>query len=160
MYEETLKRKTVRGFKSFLGIIISVFGTLALLFLVGYLQRMFAIYYPQYILLAGIVLLGIMAVRSLITEYVYIITQDGVRIIRKIGEKPKIFIEFPFGDIIRYGSRSEVSGAAAGKRKLKAIIGKENPDAVYIVLPGKIVVLNPTGVFTQKLKEVYEKTCC
>ena len=160
MYEETLKRKTVRGFKSFLGIIISVFGTLALLFLIGYLQQLFKISYPQYILLAGLVLLGIIVVRSLVTEYVYIIAQDGVQIIRKTGGKPKVLIEFPFADIVQCGSLPKVSGAAAGKKKLKAVLGNETRDAYYIVLKGTIVVLNPTGVFTQKLKEVYEKTCC
>lgn len=157
MYEETQKRKTVRGFKSFLGIILLVYGILALMFIVGYVQTINQISYLQYILIAGLVVFGITFLRNLATEYVYIITQDGVRIIRKTGEKQRMLIEFHIKDIIRFGRLSEVTEVMMGKKKLTAVIGKKGPDAIYIVLKSVIVVLNPTGVFTQKIKEAYEE---
>lgn len=159
MYEETLRRKAIKGFKSFLGIILLVYGVLALMFIVGYMQKRFDIGYPQYILIAGLVLLGITVLRSLATEYVYIIAQEGVKIIKKTGQKPRVLIEFPFSDIIKSGNFSEASEAAVGKKKIKAVMGKK-ADAYYIVLKGAVVVLNPTGVFTQKLREAYEKANC
>jgi hypothetical protein len=160
MYEETLRRKELKGFKSFLGIIVLVYGILALMFIVGYMQKKFGIGYLQYILIAGLVLLGIAILRSLAMEYVYMIGRDRVRILRKIGRKSRVLIEFSFGEIIKYGKRPEVSDAAYGRKKVRAIMGKEGPDTYYIVLAGAVVVLNPSGVFMQKLKEVYEKTYC
>ncbi len=160
MYEETLKRKQVRGYKNFIGVILLVYGVLALLFIVGVAQQSLNIGYLQYILIAGLIVLGILIVRSLVTEYVYAIAQDHVQIIRKTGGKPKVLIEFPVRDIIKSGNRSEVSEEMNGRKKIAALIGKEGPEAFYIVLPAAIVVLHPTGVFTQKLREVYEKADC
>ena len=160
MYEETLKRKPVRGYKNFIGVILLVYGALALMFIVGFVQKKLDITCLQYILIAGLALLGIGIVRGLVTEYVYAITQDRVQVIRKTGGKPRVLIEFPVSDVIKFGTRSEVSGALTGKRKISAVIGREGPETFYIVLAGAAVILNPTGVFTQKFREVYEKADC
>ena len=158
MYEETLKRKPLRGFKSFLLIIGLVFFILALMFIVGYLQYVFQINYLQYILFGGVIVFGIVFVRMFLTEYVYVIAEDRVQIYRRIGTRPKLLIEFPFRDMRSIGTRGEIPGLR-GKKKLKLTFKKEDRDAYYILLAGDVaLVLNPTDMFWQKLKEVYEKT--
>jgi hypothetical protein len=158
MYEETLKRRPLKGLKSFLLIIGLVFFILALMFIVGYLQYIWHISYLQYILFAGVILFGIVFVRVFLTEYDYRITEDKVQIYRRIGARPKLLMEFPFRDIRFLGTAGEVP-ELTGIKKYKHTFKKEDKDAYYILLAGKVaVVLNPTDVFSQKLKEVYEKT--
>jgi hypothetical protein len=158
MYEETLKRKPLRGFKSFLLIIGLVFFILALMFIVGYLQYIWQISYLQYILFGGVIVFGIIFVRMFLTEYVYMIAEDRVQIYRKIGSRPKLLIEFPFRDMRSIGTRDEISGLK-GQKKVKLTFKKEDGDTCYILLAGDVaLVLNPTDVFWKKLKELYEKT--
>jgi hypothetical protein len=156
MYEETLKRKPLKGFKSFLLIVALVFFILALLFIVGYLQYIWKISYLQYILFAGIILFGIAFVRLFLTEYVYVIAADRVQIYRKIGSRPKLLTEFPFRDIRALGTENEIS--ANGLKKVKFTFKKEGSQTFYIVLSGNVALaLNATDVFAQKLREIYEK---
>lgn len=156
MYEETLKHKPLKGFKSFLLIIGLVFFILALMFIVGYLQYIWHISYLQYILFAGVILFGIAFVRAFLAEYDYRITEDRVQVCRRIGSRPKLLIEFPFGDISALGRAGDIPDLGKAK-KLKLTFKKEDQDAYYILLKGDVaVVLNPTDVFAQKLKEVYE----
>jgi len=158
MYEETLKRKPLKGFKSFLLIIGLVFFILALMFIVGYLQYIWKISYLQYILFAGVILFGIAFVRGYLTEYDYKILENGVQVYRRIGTRPKLLIEFSIRDIERIGDFGDDMNLA-GRKKMKLTFKREDRDTYYILLKGDVaVVLNPTDVFTQKLKEVYEKT--
>ena len=157
LYEETLKRKAPRGFKSFLAIIIMVFVILALMFVVGYVQTALKIYYLQYILLAAVILFAFVIVRKLLTEYVYSIEEGSVRIFSRIGSKQKMRAQFAVRDILHFGSLTETADYLKGKKRLVLTFKSRMQDAIYIILPSVVVTLSPTGEFMQKLKEVYEK---
>ena len=158
MYEETLKRKPLRGLGTFLSIIILVFSILALMLLVGWVQILWGIGYLQYILLAGVLTTLLLLLRRQITRYVYVIQGDEVRILRRIGEKQKILYAFQAGDIEQFGKIPQVS--LSGKHRRLFLFDYTEEDAFFIVLSRNALAMNPSVLFVDKLKEVYEKTHC
>ena len=158
MYEETLKRKPLRGFGTFLSIIILVFAILALMLLVGWLQILWGGGYLQYILLAVVLLVLLFLLLRQITRYVYVIAENTVWIYREIGQKRKILFEIPLRNIEQFGKMEEIS--LHGKKRRMLLFDYVEKDVFFIAASGVVVVLDPTESFMDKLKEVYEKTHC
>lgn len=159
MYEETLKRKPLRGFGTFLSVLIVVFTILLLMLLVGWLQIVWSIGYLQYILLAVVLTYLFLMLKRQLAKYYYAVSEGRVLIYRGAHKKQRALFAFPVQEIEQMGSINKVNKPAEKQRRLFLFEYVEK-DAYFIVLSRVIVVLQPTEAFIHKLKEEYEKAHC
>lgn len=157
MYEETLKRKPLRGFGTFLSILIVVFTILLLMLLVGWVQILWNIGYLQYILLAVVLACLLLMLFRQLTKYYYVLGEGRVLIYRGVGKTQKSVFAFPVQEIEQFGKIDEID---TGKKRRLFLFKNMEKDAFCIVLSRVIVVFAPSEMFIQKLKEEYEKARC
>lgn len=152
MYAEELKQKPVSPLAGALITLGCVFGLLLTAFIVSFVQYVFRIIWPQFVLYAVVIVLVILAIRKYFTEYIYLIEKDRITFGRRIGKREKELLFVPIRDVLWIGPYAGNEQKTEGKKRWKFTFRKESTWSL-IDCTGCTIILSCTPEYAEKLRE-------
>lgn len=156
MYAEELKQKPVSPLIGALITLGCVFGLLGAAFVISFVQYVYRIAWPQFILYGGLIALITLAVRRWFTEYIYLIEKDRITFGRRIGKREKELLFVPLRDVIWIGPYAGNEQKKEGKKVWKFTFRKE-PTWSLIDCRNCVILLSCTSQYTEHLRNRIRK---
>lgn len=164
IYEEKMAHSNLNNWKGFVLVVGIVFGVLALVMLVGFIEYYsrtvngINIDYLHFILLGALLIACFFIVKFFLTNYHYYILSEGVVICQKLGKREKILADFGFGEIAYMGKfNSDSEPFTVGRKKERATYKAVTSKTDFIATRDKYILLDVSPEFFVKIKELKNK---